>query len=119
MSNRETEQGASGSLPQEEIFELLANERRRHVLACLFEHDSLPLPDLADEVALREHNAPLPQIPEDDVLQVYLSLWHSHIPKLADANVVTYHQARDIVELAENAAPLQEYISVESPTTED
>ena len=104
-----------GSLSRDTVHDLLAHERRRTVLACLGEHGPLALPDLADEVARREHDSPLPQIPEDDVLCVYLSLWHSHVPKLARAAVVTYDQARDFVRLGENAPSVAEFTTVDLP----
>jgi len=88
------------ALDRSTVHDLLSSERRRHVLDCLAHHGSLALPDLADEVAAREHDAPLPQVPEDAVLTVYLSLYHTHVPKLADATVVTYDQDRDVVALA-------------------
>ncbi|NIB98363.1 hypothetical protein [Halobacterium sp. R2-5] len=110
MSNQEgdaTER--TDSLPRDDVYALLASERRRYVLSVLREHESLSLPDLADEVALREHDAPLPQVPEDAVLQVYLSLWHVHVPKLTDADVVAYDQDRDIVTLAEHAQAVEQF----------
>lgn len=97
------------SLPRDDVYALLANERRRYVLSVLHEHGSLPLPDLADEVALREHDAPLPQVPEDAVLRVYLSLWHVHVPKLTDADVLAYDQDSDTVTLAEHAETVEQF----------
>jgi|AntRauMinimDraft_4_1070384.scaffolds.fasta_scaffold00423_12 hypothetical protein len=88
------------NLDESTLHDLLSSERRRHVLSCLAEHGSMALPDLADEVAAREHDAPLPQVPEDAVLTTYLSLYHTHVPKLTGANVVSYNQDRDIVALA-------------------
>lgn len=81
--------------------DLLASERRRHALACLADHGELALSDLADEVAAREHDAALPQVPEDAVLTTYLSLYHTHVPKLEQAAVVRYDQDRDAVALAD------------------
>lgn len=79
---------------------LLSSERRRHVLGCLDEHGPMALPDLADEVAEREHDAALSQVPEDAVLKTYLSLYHTHVPKLTNGGVVRYDQDRDTVALA-------------------
>lgn len=106
---------AGGPLSQDTVHELLADERRRTLLRCLAEHGPLVLPDLADEVARAEHDSPLPQIPEDDVLHVYLSLWHNHVPKLSEAAVVRYDQDRDLVALGENAAYLAEFMTVDLP----
>lgn len=56
------------------VFDVLANARRRTALRTLMTHGDLPLPDLADEVAVTEHDRPLTEIDDDAVLQVYLSL---------------------------------------------
>lgn len=84
------------------LFGVLSDRRRRIALRCLVAYDSpMTLADLADEVAVREQETPLTQIPADDVMQVYLSLYHAHVPKLADAGVVEYSQEQDLVRLTE------------------
>lgn len=113
MSEGESKHVAPTALSRDTIHELLADERRRIALACLHEHGPLVLPDLADEVARHEHGSPLPQIPEDDVLCVYLSLWHSHVPKLSEAAVVSYDQDRDLVALGANADLVEEFTTLD------
>lgn len=113
MSNQESEPDATNSLSRDTIHDLLAHQRRRNVLAFLHEHGPLALPDLADELASLEHGTPLAEVPEDDVLRVYTSLWHVHIPKLAEATVVSYNQDRDVVALAENADLVGQFTSLE------
>jgi len=111
MTNQEEDVQATDSLAREEVHDLLASERRRYVLSTLSAHGPLPLPDLADEIAHREHDAPLPQVPEDAVLRTYLSLWHVHVPKLREANVVSYDQESDVVALAENADRIEQFMA--------
>lgn len=86
---------------------LLANFRRREALATLVRHDDLSLPDLADEVAISECDDLLSNIEADNVLRVYLSLYHTHIPKLADAGLVEYDQRDDYVALAGTGQALE------------
>lgn len=100
------------SVDRSTLHDLLSSERRRHVLSCLGEHGPMALPDLADEVAEREHDAALPQVPEDAVLTIYLSLYHTHVPKLAQADVVSYDQDRDAVALATDADTLDSVTSL-------
>lgn len=109
-------EASRGSLSRDTVHDLLADERRRTMLACLDEHGPLVLPDLADEVARAEHDSPLPQIPDDDVLCIYLSLWHRHVPKLSEAAVVAYDQDRDLVALGENAAQVAAFTTIDLPT---
>lgn len=87
-------------LPLETALSLVASERRRVVLQTLSEHPRLSLPDLAEEVAVREFDQPFDEIDEHTVLEIYTALWHRDIPKLADADVITYDQERDLVLLA-------------------
>lgn len=95
------------------LFDVLANQRRRYTLQCLRESQTpIALADLAGDVATREQGTPLPDIPVKEVKQVYLSLYHVHIPKLVEANIVEYTQERDVVRLAtesDHAEPFIEF----------
>lgn len=113
---------ASGSVPPEAFeiaepdvldafFDALSNQRRRHVLRCLDEYGApMALADLADEVAVRERGSPLPEIPAEDVKRIYVSLYHNHVPRLEDADVVEYSQKRDLIELTSERTLLDEYV---------
>jgi hypothetical protein len=79
------------------VFDVLANSRRRIALQCLCEHTQMTLPDLAEEVSVREFGEPLQDIPPERVRDVYFSLYHTHVPKLSAADLVEYHQDQDIV----------------------
>lgn len=79
------------------VFDVLANARRRIALQCLCEHTEMTLPDLAEEVAVREFEDRIQDIPAEKVRDVYFSLYHTHIPKLSAAGFVEYHQDQDVV----------------------
>ena len=83
------------------LFDALAHRRRRYVLECLRE-DGTPvaLAELADEVAARERETPVHDVPAEQVERVYLSLYHTHVPKLAGADVVEYSPGNGMVELS-------------------
>lgn len=70
------------------LFEALADERRRYVLAYLDagEEDVATVPDLVDHVA--------DEASVDDRERVSVALHHAHLPKLADAGLVEF-DARD------------------------
>ena len=90
---------------------LLANSRRRHAIERLRHVDgSIGLADLADEVATVEHGTVISEIPAEEVKRVYLDLYHSHVPKLAEADVVEYGQETDLVELSAGADRLTPYL---------
>ncbi|MFC4448073.1 DUF7344 domain-containing protein [Halorussus aquaticus] len=89
------------------LFELLADFRRRTAYLKLLRHDDLSLPDLADEVTVAERGEPLSNVDPDDVLRVYLSLYHTHVPKLADTGLVAYDQEDDYVALTDVGRALE------------
>ena len=92
------------------IFGVLAHHRRRYVLRELRQHaDPMSLADVADEVAVRENETPITDIPADEVKRVYMSLYHTHIPKLEAADLVRYDQERDTVLLSEQAEEVDQY----------
>ncbi|WP_254544430.1 DUF7344 domain-containing protein [Halomarina pelagica] len=72
---------------------------RYYVMVALREHVSLTLADLADEVAVREHDRPLSDVSPDVVLEHYDDLYDVHVPALVDVGVVAYDQERDVVAL--------------------
>ncbi|WP_135534902.1 DUF7344 domain-containing protein [Halostella pelagica] len=93
------------------LFHLLADSRRRYALRCLCEHATqLTLADLADEVAVREREMPIGEIPAETVKRVYMALYHNHVPKLAEANVVEYDQETDTIALGDNTEQVEQYL---------
>lgn len=99
------------------MIEILAHPRRRHVILCLREYEnSMVLADLADEIAALENETSPMEVPPDEVERVYLSLYHTHVPKLADTGVVQYEQEKNAVTLADRAEQLDQYS--ESPIGE-
>ncbi len=70
------------------------------VRSLLEEHVTLTLADLADEVAVRTHRRPVPEIPATAVLDCYLDLYRTHVPALVDRGKLTYEPEPDRVSLA-------------------
>lgn len=92
------------------IFHVLSHHRRRHTLRVLFAYEPpITLADLADEVAVRENGTRLDEISAEDVQEIYLSLYHSHIPKLAEAGLVQYEQEQDLVTLGEASEQVEHH----------
>jgi DNA-binding transcriptional ArsR family regulator len=79
------------------LFETLSHRRRRLLLSCLHEHRRSSLADLAELVAEAESNARIEELSAERVRDVYLSLYHRHLPRLQDADLVEYDQERDVV----------------------
>lgn len=82
----------------DEAFQLLADRRRRLTLAVVRDHaEALTLPDVADEVAVREYDRPLSEISGETVAEVYTSIYHDHLPRLVEVGLLEYDQQRDLV----------------------
>lgn len=105
-------------LPKDVVFGLLSVKRRRRILAYLAEHDGeSTLSDLAEHVASLENDKPVGALTSAERKRVYVCFYQSHLPKLADAGVIDYEQARGTVRLRREARQLYAYLSV-SPGSE-
>ncbi len=92
------------------VFGILAHHRRRCALRTLQAYENpMALADLADEVAVQEKDTPITEISPEEVQQVYLDLYHTHIPKLEDEQFVHYDQEQDYVSLSERSEYLEQY----------
>lgn len=69
----------------------LANERRRHVL-CVLERESLPIDvrTLARQVTIQEACDNSKMVTEESIKQVHATLYHNHLPKMADLGLIEY-----------------------------
>lgn len=81
----------------------LSDPRRREVIRLLDEADeSMSLMDLAREIVRREGEESQP-VDEAELKQVLISLYHIHVPKLADAGFVRYNRDEQRVTLSAGA----------------
>lgn len=108
-------ESATESAPHlDAVFDALSDGRRRTTVSLLQTHERpMALADVADEIAIREHDADITSIPAEEVKRIYTSLYHSHVPKMAAAGLVVYSQERDVVALsddAEQVGPILEFI---------
>ena len=80
------------------VLDLLADQRRRLFLEVMRTYgEPLTLPDAAEEVTSREVGKEVPAISAERVANVYISLYHDHLPQLVDAGLLEYDQERDLV----------------------
>ncbi|MFB6102138.1 MAG: hypothetical protein ABEJ73_06185 [Haloplanus sp.] len=93
------------------IHDLLGNPRRRFVLRSLFEETELGLERLAAQLARWENGTDDPT--EDECTRAYTALASVHVPRLADAGVVTYDRTAERVclsDAARDANRLERYL---------
>lgn len=111
QANQPSSEG--NALSKDEIFDVLSNNRRRYVLQYLNDRaDSTATMDtLVDYVAAREYSTTPEEIESEERKRVYVGLKQSHIPKLADLDIVTIDDNGNQVTLADNAGEVLPYIT--------
>ncbi|WP_139173497.1 DUF7344 domain-containing protein [Natrialba sp. SSL1] len=92
----------SESTPQplsvDQAVTLLRDPHRRLVLAHLADHERrLTVNDLAKASIDRGYEASILDVPSRTITSVFISLQHTHLPKLADAGLIDYDSARGLV----------------------
>jgi len=74
-------------LPAPEIFRLLTDERRRNILYYFAANtDSVPLADIAEQLAIGENNPTT-----DHQEHILTCLHHIHLPKLVEAGMIDFN----------------------------
>jgi hypothetical protein len=100
------------SLSQDTVFDILSNPRRRYVLYYLRQEGGpVQLTRLAEHVAAWENETEVESLDDQQRKRVYVSLYQTHVPKLADAGVVEYDKDQGSVALAEDAVAIDDYLS--------
>ncbi|GAA0549433.1 hypothetical protein ABNG02_07740 [Halorubrum ejinorense] len=101
-------------LPAEQVYAILANERRRHAIEQLrLTGGTVSVNELSTLVARHETGESPP--PKRSRESVYTSLVQTHLPKLEAAGVVTYDRGSRTIELSRRARDLGLYTEVLAP----
>jgi len=99
-------------LSKDTIFDILSNPRRRYVLYYLKqESEAIELTELAEHVAAWENETDVESLENQERKRVYVSLYQTHIPKLADVGLVDYDEDTGTVSLTGDATVMDEYLS--------
>jgi len=104
------------------LFNALRNERRRDALRVLEEDGaSVEFGELATAVAAGENDVPGSRLTEKQRKRVYVSLYQTHIPLLADTGFVSYDSAGGEVQITSKGQAALEYLAVveEGMVTDD
>jgi hypothetical protein len=107
------------SLPKDVVFGLLSAKRRRDVLTYLDESEGeSTLGDLAEHIAAMENGIEPRQLSSKQRKRVYVALYQAHLPKMDDADVIDYDQARGSIELRPEAEQLLGYLDLDLSKTD-
>lgn len=91
-----------------ELFAAFAAERRQHALMYLAQKPvAIPLGDLAEYIALKEHN------PSYDWYQrILVDLHHNHLPNLCNVGLIDYEAETELIELAVDRDVILPYLEL-------
>jgi hypothetical protein len=103
---------ANAELPLDVVFEVLRNQRRRHVLRYLGDHEEevVSLGELAEHVAAQENDKTVAELTSEERKRVYVGLYQCHLPKMDDMGVISYNQSRGLIRLTSPTEQLDKYL---------
>lgn len=101
------------SLSRDTIFDVLSSRRRRFVLEYLrSESEPGNLTEIATAMAASEADTTPEQLESHERKRAYVSLYQTHIPRLADEGVVTYDPDTGRVALSSSTDEVLQYLDV-------
>jgi hypothetical protein len=94
---------------QDLVFDILSNPRRRYVLYHLQENEEpVELGPLSEAIAAWENNVDEDELTSQQRKRVYVSLYQTHIPKMADGGIIEYDSDAGTVRLSEEGRRFQQ-----------
>ena len=99
-------------LTEDELFELLSNQRRRHIMHALMCEGTSEIGTLSQEIAAWEDGLDPSEVSSTDRKRVYTALQQSHLPKMDKAGVVNFDRDRGTVEPTPALEDVEIYMDV-------
>lgn len=115
FGNSTESQSNRGVLTEDELFELLSNQRRRYILHTLMRTDTdrtVDIGTLAQRIAAWEDGNAFDEVSSTDRKRVYTALQQTHLPKLDTAGVVDFDCDRGTVEPTPTLEDVEIYMDV-------
>lgn len=108
-------------LDNDELFHLLQSERRRLAIRYLLAADAEPIVmrDVAEAVAADEYDTTVALLGSEKRQRVYITMYQSHLPQLAEAGVITYDQDRGEITTTPLIEEFEEYLGEKPPDDGD
>jgi hypothetical protein len=105
--------GDPTQVPTDEMFALLSNGRRRHVLRFLQSNGGeIKLRELATAIAAEENGVEPVEVTYTQRKRLYTSLYQSHLPRMERSGVIEYDRNSGLVTLAAAAGDFDAYLEV-------
>lgn len=94
------------------VFKALSHPRRRYLLYTLIQNGNEErLTDLAAKIAAWEADIPVDEVADAERDRVYVSLYHNHIPKLAENDILDYDEGDETIVRATNTEQVEVVLS--------
>ncbi|MFB6105021.1 MAG: hypothetical protein ABEJ57_08110 [Halobacteriaceae archaeon] len=109
-----TENPSSESVDETAAFDTLSNERRRMVVRDLLANagGETEIGDLAARVAAYENDTAPSEVTPAQRRRVYTALQQSHLPRMADQDLIEYDSDYGVVRATEHLEDLRVYLEV-------
>lgn len=93
----------------DDVYSALGNHRRRITLcAAIDESTPIDIEDLAETVALQELQEDAGELTEEKRAQVHVSLYHNHLPRLSDLNLVKFDTESGVIsDTSDSISPIR------------
>jgi len=113
MSQQIRRGDSEDGLSNEEIFDVLQNERRRYVLQYLRQHGGpVTLSELADHVAAAEYDCLTDDVTSAQRKRVYTTLQQSHLPQMDGVGIVEYDSNEGVITTTDQTEELTVYLEI-------
>lgn len=90
-------------LELDHVYDALAHPRRRYLCYILLEATEWSLTEIATKAAAWEQEIPEHEVSSHRRERVYVALYHAHVPKLVDQDVVEFDADTETITPGENA----------------
>lgn len=98
---------------RDDLFEILANRRRRYAIHYLqLKERAVELGTLAEQLAAWENVTPVEAVTSKERKRAYTSLQQRHLPKMDEAGLVDFDERRGTIEPSEALTNLDVYTEV-------
>lgn len=104
-------------IERDTLFHVLRNERRRRTLRYLLAGDEEPVTmrALAEAVAAAEHDTTVDALRSEERHRVYITLYQSHLPQMADAGIIEYDQDGGLIATTPRIEAFEAHIDYDDP----
>ena len=113
-----TDENTDAELTKDTVFEILSSSRRRFALYVLCrESGRIELDALARRLAAYEEGVQPEDVEDEGAKRLYISLYQTHLPKLASAGLVDYDREERTVTLTDRIEELVAFLRTEPAAT--